>query len=95
MPLLVDLPIERKPLQQISSNILPKSHRKYEITTSHEKAIDFSSPNANLITFNSSFSNHSGDKQEEESSEVREAYVKKAKIRTEKEVEAQAKKEAR
>ncbi len=95
MPLLADLPIERNPLQQISSNILPKLHRKYKITTSYEKAIDFSFPNANPITFNLTFSNHSGDNQEEESPKVRKAYAKKAKIRVEKEVKVQAKKEAR
>lgn len=95
MPLLADSLIEKNPLQQISSNILPKSYRKYKITTTYEKAIDFFSPNTNPITFNLAFSSYSGDNQEEKSPEMRKAYVKKAKIKAEKKAEAQAKKEAR
>lgn len=65
------------------------------ITTLHEKTIYFSSPNANLITFNLFFCNHSGDNQEEKSLEVRKAYTKKAWIKAKKKAKAQTKKEAR
>lgn len=39
----------------MSSNILPKTHQKYKIKNQYEYTIDFSSPNANPILFNSSF----------------------------------------
>lgn len=43
------------------SNILLKPHRTYKKRNQYKNAINFSSSNANLITFNSLFGNSSGD----------------------------------
>lgn len=92
----------RNPLQQLSSNLLPETHRKYKIATPYKNVIDFSSPNINPITFTTSFDSCSSSGQKmvkqqqaeaaQKAANKAELIAKKLKEKKEKRAEDMAKK---